>query len=210
MSKRIIIFGTSITWGAWDPEGGGWVNRLRKYIELGIENEKIKDEIIVYNLGIDGDNSDKIVKRFEGEYKNRTIYEAEDFIIFDMGTNDASYRESLQSNEVPLKKYKENILQLIKKAKHYTNNIIFIGITNIDDTKTNPIPWNKDAYYKNKNIKDYNLALKDLSKNNDVKFIDMADLITKEDLEDGLHPNAGGHEKIFQKVKDFLIENKII
>ena len=35
-------------------------------------------------------------------------------------------------------------------------------------------------------------------------------LITKEDLEDGLHPNAGGHEKIFQKVKDFLIENKII
>jgi lysophospholipase L1-like esterase len=41
-------------------------------------------------------------------------------------------------------------------------------------------------------------------------FIDMFDLLKKNDLEDGLHPNAKGHEKIFEKVKDYLIENKII
>ena len=29
-------------------------------------------------------------------------------------------------------------------------------------------------------------------------------------LDDGLHPNSEGHQKIFEIVKDFLIENKII
>ena len=33
MSKRICVFGASITWGACDYEVGGWVARLRKYIE---------------------------------------------------------------------------------------------------------------------------------------------------------------------------------
>jgi len=36
------------------------------------------------------------------------------------------------------------------------------------------------------------------------------DLLNDEDLNDGLHPNADGHEKMFNRVKDFLIENKII
>ena len=33
---------------------------------------------------------------------------------------------------------------------------------------------------------------------------------TEEDFDDGLHPNAQGHRKIFEKVKDFLVENKWI
>lgn len=38
----------------------------------------------------------------------------------------------------------------------------------------------------------------------------MFDLLENEDLEDGLHPNSEGHKKMFIRVKDFLIENKII
>ncbi|MEA1963419.1 MAG: hypothetical protein U9M94_04270 [Patescibacteria group bacterium] len=41
-------------------------------------------------------------------------------------------------------------------------------------------------------------------------FIEMFDLLNDEDLEDGLHPNSDGHEKMFKRVRDFLIENKII
>lgn len=26
---RVAIFGDSIAWGSWDPEGGGWTTRLR-------------------------------------------------------------------------------------------------------------------------------------------------------------------------------------
>jgi len=30
---QLFIFGDSITWGAWDPDGGGWAQRLRKDID---------------------------------------------------------------------------------------------------------------------------------------------------------------------------------
>jgi len=30
---NILIFGDSITWGAYDPDKGGWVNCLRNYFE---------------------------------------------------------------------------------------------------------------------------------------------------------------------------------
>jgi len=32
------------------------------------------------------------------------------------------------------------------------------------------------------------------------------ELLDNNDFDDGLHPNAQGHEKIFNQVKDFLIE----
>jgi len=30
--KSICIFGDSVSWGAWDMEKGGWVNRLWFYV----------------------------------------------------------------------------------------------------------------------------------------------------------------------------------
>ena len=39
---------------------------------------------------------------------------------------------------------------------------------------------------------------------------DFLDKDYKRLLEDGAHPNSEGHEKIFETVKDFLIQNKIV
>jgi len=47
METRISIFGDSITWGAWNPENGGWVAQLRRYFET---NENY--DVDVYNLGV--------------------------------------------------------------------------------------------------------------------------------------------------------------
>ncbi len=38
----------------------------------------------------------------------------------------------------------------------------------------------------------------------------MNEPLEKEDFDDGLHPNAAGHEKIFEQVRDFLIEKRWI
>ncbi len=43
-----------------------------------------------------------------------------------------------------------------------------------------------------------------------VNYLKMPDLLDKEDLEDGLHPNSKGHQKLFLKVKDFLLKNKLL
>ena len=36
------------------------------------------------------------------------------------------------------------------------------------------------------------------------------DLLTDEDLEDGLHPNTAGHKKMFERMKKFLIDTEIV
>jgi lysophospholipase L1-like esterase len=38
----------------------------------------------------------------------------------------------------------------------------------------------------------------------------MLDLLEDSDLEDGLHPTAGGHEKMFLRIKDFLEHKKVV
>lgn len=60
-----IIFGDSITYGLYDKEMCGWVNRVRQ------ELEKINQNNFVINLGIPGQNSTNIKNRFELELKNR-------------------------------------------------------------------------------------------------------------------------------------------
>ena len=48
-----------------------------------------------------------------------------------------------------------------------------------------------------------------MKNNTEIKIeCESCDLLNESDLEDGLHPNSIGHEKIFLRVKDFLAKNK--
>ncbi len=200
MSKRICVFGASITWGAFDNEKGGWVNRL-KLIKFTQGNY-----IEIYNLGISGNTTNDLLRRIDAEL----IAIKPNVIIFGIGNNDSLYLKSKDSNNVDLKKFQENFNELYKKSKKFTKKVIFVGLTKVDEKKTDPIPWNIDKCYINEYIKKYNDAIKSVCKENSLPFIEMFDLLNDEDLEDGLHPNAKGHEKMFQRVNDFLVENKII
>ena len=88
-------------------------------------------------------------------------------------------------------------------------NIIFIGFNRADEFKTTPVSW-KNIYYKNENIKKYNGIMKEVREKNNILFLDIFGLLNNDDLEDGLHPNASGHKKIFTNVCDFLSEHKWI
>lgn len=200
MSERICIFGNSIVRGGIDHEGGGWVGRLRKYVESN------DPDVRIYNLGISGDNIDGLLKRFDVETEARKP----EIIIFGIGANDSSYRQSLGSRYVPLDKFKKILEVLKEKADKFVKKIMFVGLTKVDESKTIPIPWNTDVSYKNKDVKEYDQAIKDFCEKNNLPFIEMLDLLDNDDLADGLHPNSVGHEKMFQRVKDFLIDNKII
>ena len=193
MSKRICVFGASITWGACDYEVGGWVARLRKYIETNDYDYSI------YNLGVSGATTNDILKRFDVETEARRP----EIIIFAIGVNDSAYLKSEKDNWVPIKDFKENLKILNKKANTFTKNVVFVGLTQVDESKTLPIPWEENIFYKNEEVKKYNQTIKDLCEKNDLLFIETYDLLDKDDLEDGLHPNSAGHEKMFKRVKDF-------
>lgn len=200
MEKTICIFGDSITWGAWDPEKGGWGARLRSYFETN------NIEINVYNCGVSGDNTDDLLQRFKIE----AIAREPNIIIFAIGINDSQYINSKDNPRVSIEKFQNNLQELVSQAKQITSKIIFVGLTKVDELKTIPISWDKIKYYDMENVSKYNSIIKNFCQKNKLTFIDMLDLLRNEDLEEGLHPNINGHKKMFEKIKKFLIDNKIV
>ena len=154
----ILIFGDSITYGAWD-KGGGWVSRLRKYLD----EKNLSDPnfyCLCYNLGISGNDSNDLLERFEFETKQR-LEESEDIIIiFAIGINDSQFIRNENKHKTPIEKFKENIQSLINIAKKFTSKIVFVGLTPVDETRTTPIPWNTKICYKNEYIKKYDEIIK--------------------------------------------------
>ena len=199
-----LIFGASITYGAWDTEKGGWVQRLRSFIE-----EKNKMEDIVYNLGVSGDTTNYLLERFESETKNRIEKGEPTIFIFSIDLNDsAKFNESRYLVEA--EEFKKNLAHLTNLAKKYSEKVVFIGLTLVDEAKTVPVPWNKNVSYYNQDVIKYNEILKTFCQENKLLFIDIINTLKVEDLEDGVHPNSKGHEQMFEIIKDSLIKNKII
>lgn len=209
---RILVFGTSITFGAWDRKGG-WVERLKNFFIKKFLSDK-NFRYLVYNLGISGDTTEDLLERFEFEAKQRLKEGEETIVIFEIGGNDSQFIHSQNSLRILPEKFRQNIQNLINLAKKFSSKIIFIGHSPVDETKTTPIPWNRDKSYKNENVSKYNEIIKSVCQENNVYFIEIFEKLSKLGyqnlLEDGLHSNSKGHQKIFETIKDFLIKNKII
>lgn len=188
---NILIFGDSITWEAHDPKQGGWATHLRNYLE-----EKSNNKISVYNLGINGDTTTNLLERIEIETKSREP----DLIIFAIGINDATFIHSLNNTYTPLNQFQKNLERLFDIAKNFTNNIIFIGLTKIDELKINPSSWEFNQTLLNKDIEQFDNTIKEFCENNKIKFISMKGIIENKDLYDGLHPNTQGHIKMFNQI----------
>lgn len=167
-----------------------------------------------YNLAVSGDTTEDLLERFEVETKQRVKGGEETVFIFGIGINDSQFVHSQNDLRTPPEKFKENIQKLIDLAQKFASKIIFVGFTPVDESKTTPIPWNTEFSYKNENVKKYDEIVKSACKENNVYFVEIFNQVMKLDykklLEDGLHPNSEGHQRIFEIVKDFLIKNTLI
>ena len=198
--ESICIFGDSTAWGAWDLEKGGWVNRL--WLHIGARDES--DYVEIYNQSISGGTTGTILERFEKEADARGA----DALVFQTGGNDASYYLKTGEFMVTEEKFRENITEIIRRAKKITNRIAFMDLKNCDESKTVPVSW-VDICYKNENIQRYSKIMEQVCLENGVLFMDIG-LLENGDFYDGLHPNTEGHRKIFEQVKDFMIKNQWI
>ena len=142
-----IIFGDSISYGLYDKESLGWVNRTR----LNLNNSHY-----IFNLAIPGQSSKDILSRFEIELKNRYNDQDSFKLIFAFGIKDALL---LTKDNYHINIFKENVLNIIE-----------------------------------------------ISKNNNLNYIKLIDLINKEELTDGLHPNNIGHKKISERILNSIYE----
>jgi len=85
---KIFIFGDSIAYGAWDPEGG-WVERLRQSVFATTRGEYNRGTFL-YNLSIVGETTAELRRRFPTEFATRQP-EPGDLIVFATGINDAQF-----------------------------------------------------------------------------------------------------------------------
>jgi lysophospholipase L1-like esterase len=208
----ILVFGDSIACGFWDSEGG-WVARLRKYLDKRNLSED-GSYYVVYNLGISGDTTRELLKRFDAEVKARVneIESPKDLIIiFAIGINDAGMLNS--KDMVPPLEFKRSLEKLLDKARSLTSNVVFIGSTPVDETKTHPVAWSEGFHYDNASIARDNKIIEAVCAEDRVMFLGLARPFGpgySSLLQDGVHPNSDGHKLIYQTVKSFLVKKKLI
>lgn len=191
LRMNICIFGDSITWGSYDPDSGGWCNLLRNHLE------KINPDVSVYNLGICGDTSTTLLKRIAGEAARRDA----GIIVIAIGTYDYSLVAPNNENWVSKVEYENNLKQILIASQNIAKRIIFMGLTPVDDSKTQPLPQSPEYTYLEREMVVYSGILKRFCESKGVEYIGLDNIITSSDLSDGLHPNSKGHKKIFGRVK---------
>ena len=127
-TKNICIWGDSIAYGAWDEEGG-WADRLRRFLHARTLASRFEEYYWVYNLGVPGETTDDLLKRFAPEHAAREPHIA----LFAVGINDSSHREKGGTPRVPIERFRENISELLNQAKKGAEAVVCIGLTTIDE-----------------------------------------------------------------------------
>lgn len=193
----IFVFGDSITYGVGDDEKCGWVNRFR----LNLEKDDTRT-FQIFNLGISGDITEGVKNRFNTEFNTRKDKKNDTLIIFSIGINDT--QDINGKDRVTLEQFENNISHLINNAKKYSDNIAFIGLSMVDETKVVPLPWNEEKSYFNKKIIIFDNKLKEICNKNNIRYLNIYNLLTLDELIDGIHPNSIGHQKICDEVTKFF------
>jgi len=210
MEKQILIFGDSIVYGAWDKKGG-WASRLREFVDkknLSSDNYYCT----VYNLGVSGNNTSDVLNRFEFEAQQRIREGGDPVIIFAVGLNDSQLFKGKFRTEP--QQFGENLQELHVLARKYSQKVIFVGLFPIDESKTSPVEWHKERFYKYEYVKNNNEKIRNFCEKNKIDFIEIFENFINKDykslLDDGVHPTTEGHKQMFAIIKDELVKNKII
>ncbi|MBI3627118.1 hypothetical protein HY224_03665 [Candidatus Uhrbacteria bacterium] len=203
----ILIFGDSVTYGAWD-QAGGWADRVKRFVhQRVIEQDKYH---LIYNLGVSGDNTAYLLERFPRDVAARVEPNEDVAIVFDIGANDRQFSNKTKKFRITPEEFQANISRLAEEAKKITKNVAFMGLVPVDDKKVDPIPWKPDSSYKNSYISKFDVILKSVCKAKKLKYIDQGKVFSGKGYEkllaDGVHPNTAGHEKIAEVVFEEFIK----
>jgi lysophospholipase L1-like esterase len=147
-----------------------------------------------------GETTSDLLKRFSVEADSIEP----DTIIFAIGINDSKYPLGEATNKVSFEQFKSNLRTLIQQAKNHARHIVIVGATKADENATRP----NGSRFINSEIQRYNGALKELAELERFPFIDVFDVLDIADFYDGVHPRAGGYEKLFTKIRMSIVEKK--
>ena len=203
MMTNCLFFGDSITYGEYDGILGGYVEILKRYCHAEFYNNNV-NEVNCFNLGIGGETTEGLIKRFEVETKAR-LSPDENLIFFFYGANDLAQKDGVAL--VPLVDFEANLIEVISQAKEFTTNIYVISILPISKM-VDGIKVPERKFRTTEKIELYNQKLKELATQHNIEFIDVFSSFnpTKEDFlsKDGIHPNEKGYQFIANQLKPIV------
>lgn len=175
---------------------GDSITEMYNHTEL-FEEYTQKTGTSVYNRGISGDTSDRLLERFESNVLN---IEPKNIVML-IGTNDLGVGSG---SDFPAENI-EKIITMIQNSKCCAN-IILLAVYPINSK------MQKNTRRKNKDIYELNLKLGRLCKRKNVDFIDLTQYLSDEKGEldtkytyDGLHLNAKAFNIVTNKILPYLI-----
>ncbi len=197
---KILVFGDSIAYGKWDSQGG-WVSRLRSYIDT-THNLNKEGNVQVFNLGIPGEVMPRLSNRFDEELTMRTFPNEKSLIIIACGINDSCSNNWMTEKQTDINEFEAAYEKMITIARDHHCEIVAIGLTPVNAEKS------KGLLFSNEDVKKYDHSLHAISTKNNVPVLQLFDELLENNfsdlLVDAVHPNDKGHEILFTKIKDFL------
>lgn len=205
LPKKLVIIGDSVIYGYGDPEGGGWVERLRR-------QWMAPDSLghVIYNLGVRGDGVEQVSRRLEqefrlrGELRNRVP----DLIVLSVGVNDSA--RVGRPNGRPFTdfgQFQDQMADLLDQAQRLCP-VLFVGMTPVQSAA---MPFAEVLYYCHADQLRYKEATRQACQVRGIPYLDIFQSWVLQGQEwwqarigeDGLHPNTLGYRTLLSQVSSW-------
>lgn len=209
--KHILIFGASTVHGVGAAQG--WADRLKAKLHGEMFTSGGQRAYEIYELGISATSLQDMQARFESELKARVperVRREDIYVVFSAGTNDSIAVDEPGHHVRSADDFAALVHSYVHLVKDYTDNILAVGITPVDEAKTMPLA-NGRVYFTNERLGAFEAALQEAAGNEGVRCIPLHGQVASDWAgtalyEDGLHPNDAGHEWIAAQVEPVLRE----
>lgn len=198
-----LFFGDSITYGEYDGVLGGYVDYVKRFCHSEYYNNNAA-EVNCFNLGIGGETTEGLLKRFDIEVQAR-LSPDENLIFFFYGANDLAVKDDKEI--VPLTDFERNLELAIQKAKAYTDKVYLINIIPITQ-EIDGVIVSSGKLRTTERIELFNQSIEKIAQKEEINFLDVYNVFkkNKENLlsKDGVHPNEKGYKLIADNVKPIV------
>lgn len=208
---KIVVLGDSLIYGFGDPEGGGWVERLRRQWMMPDTPGHV-----LYNLGVRGDGVKQVQERVEHEFRRRGELKnrVPDAIIFSVGVNDSARLGRPDGrNYTDFETFQAELTNLLDQAQRLCP-VLFVGMVPVDEAK---MPFLNCFYFNHADQYRYKEATRLACLRRQIPYLDIFEIWRSRGHEwciehlspDGLHPNVAGYKALLQDVLNWEAFNPL-
>lgn len=199
---KVIALGDSLVYGFGDPDGGGWVERLRRqWMSPNSAGH------VLYNLGVRGDRVRQVEGRLEMEFRHRGELRNRlpDALVLSVGVNDSARMVRPNGkNYTEFDGFEEDLANLLDLAQKLCP-VLFVGMVPVDEAK---MPFLDCFYFNHADQYRYKEATRKACQHRQIPYLDIFDRwMARGDhwrlsrlCEDGLHPNVAGYQSLLEDV----------